>query len=144
MPAGRDPSDPVADIRVLVVDDHPTVRAAVLDLLESTDGIVAVGEASDGQEALHLAEAVDPDVVLMDLTMPRMSGIEATRRLNHARPGARVLIFSAAVGRDVVRAAREAGAAGFIAKGGRGANLIRAIRTVSAGRCAWPAWARTV
>jgi DNA-binding NarL/FixJ family response regulator len=83
-------------IRVLVVDDHSTVRAAILDLLGSTDGMVAVGEARDGREALELAQLVGPDVVLMDLTMPNMSGIEATRRLASAHPEARVLMFSAA------------------------------------------------
>lgn len=128
-------------IRVLVVDDHPAVRAAVRDLLESTDGITTVAEAGDGREALELAEIVNPDVVLMDLTMPNMSGIEATRRLISAHPGSRVLMFSAAVGREVVRAARDAGASGFVAKGGRGVKVIRAIRAVSAGRTAWPSWA---
>jgi DNA-binding NarL/FixJ family response regulator len=69
-------------IRVLVVDDHPALRAAIRDLLESTDGITAAGEAVDGREALDLADRVEPDVVLMDLSMPNMmSGIEATRRL---------------------------------------------------------------
>lgn len=131
-------------IRVLVVDDHPTVRAAILDLLGSTDGMVAVGEARNGREALELAELVGPDVVLMDLTMPLMSGIEATRRLTGTHPEARVLMFSAAVGRDVVRAAREAGAVGFLPKGSPAPKLIRAVRAVSAGRTAWPAWAKHV
>lgn len=131
-------------IRVLVVDDHSTVRGAILDLLGSTDGMVAVGEARDGREALELAQLVGPDVVLMDLTMPNMSGIEATRRLASAHPEARVLMFSAAVCPDVVRAAREAGAVGFLPKGSRAPKLIRAIRAVSAGRSAWPAWAKHV
>lgn len=129
-------------IRVLVVDDHPTVRAAILDLLGSADGMVAVGEARNGREALELAQLVGPDVVIMDLTMPIMSGIEATRRLTDAHPEARVLIFSAAVGRDVVRAAREAGAVGFLPKGSPAPKLTRAIRGVNAGRSAWPAWAK--
>ncbi|CCH87090.1 putative response regulator (CheY homolog) [Modestobacter italicus] len=131
-------------IRVLVVDDHQTVRAAVLQLLASTDGLSVVGEARDGRQALELAELVAPDVVLMDLTMPNMSGIEATRRLTGEHPEARVLIFSAAVGRDVVRAAREAGAVGFLPKGSREAKLIRAIREVGAGRSAWPTWVKHV
>lgn len=131
-------------IRVLVVDDHPTVRAAVLDLLESADGMTVVAEAADGREALELAKICGPDVVLMDLTMPNMSGIEATRRLTGEFPEARVLMFSAAVGRDVVRAARDAGAVGFLPKGSRAAKLLGAIRAVSAGRSAWPAWAKHV
>ena len=131
-------------IRVLVVDDHLTVRAAILDPLGSTNGMVAMGEAGDGREAVKLAELIGPDVVLMDLTMPIMSGIEATRRLTGAHPEARVLMFSAAVGREVVRAAREAGAVGFLPKGSRAPKLIPAIRAVSAGRSAWPAWAKHV
>jgi DNA-binding NarL/FixJ family response regulator len=131
-------------IRVLVVDDRPTVRAAILDLLGSTDGMVAMGEARNGREALELAELVGSDVVLMDLTMPIMSGIEATRRLTDAYPEARVLMFSAAVGRDVVRAARDAGAVGFLPKGSSAPKLIRAIRGVNTGRSAWPAWAKRV
>lgn len=125
-------------IRVLVVDDHPAVRAAILDMLEATDGLTAVGQAGDGREALDVVEALRPDVVLMDVTMPNMSGLEATRCLTSAHPGARILMFSAAVGRDVVQAAREAGAAGFVAKGCRAGKIIRAIRTVNEGRSAWP------
>ena len=126
-------------IRVLVVDDHPVVRTAVRELLDETEDVAAVGEAVDGREALDLAMTVRPDVVLMDVTMPIMSGLEATRLLVGERPGVRVLMFSAEVRPSLVRAAREAGAAGFLAKGCRGTQILRAIRAVSVGRSTWPA-----
>ena len=128
-------------IRVLVVDDHPTVRSAIRKLLETTEGMTVVGEAGDGREALDVVEKTRPDVVVMDLTMPELSGIQATRYLSIAHPRTRILIFSAAVGRDVVREARAAGAAGFVAKGGRAGRVVRAIRAVNEGRSAWPMWA---
>ena len=141
MPPTRRPrADEAGLIRVLVVDDHPTVRTAIRHLLESTNGMVAAGEATNGRDALRLAETVPHDVVLMDYSMPIMSGVEATRRLTSAHPDARVLMFSAAVGPDVVRAAQEAGALGFLPKGSRAAKLVRAIQAVSAGQVVWPAW----
>lgn len=126
-------------IRVLVVDDHPTARGAVVEMVASTAGLVLVGTAADGREGVALAERVDPDIVLMDVTMPGMSGIVATRALLEARPGTRVLVFSAEARQDTVRAAREAGAAGFVPKGCREREFARAIRTVMAGLPAWPA-----
>ena len=125
-------------IRVLVVDDHPVVRAAIRELLDDTDGVATVGEAVDGREAVDLAMSVRPDVVLMDVAMPTMSGLEATRLLVGQRPEIRVLMFSAEARLNVVRAAREAGAVGFLAKGCRGRDVLRAIRAVSGGRSAWP------
>ena len=125
-------------IRVLVADDHPVVRAAVLDLLHETDGVCAIGEAVDGQEAVELAESARPDVVLMDVSMPNLSGLEATRLLTGDRPETRVLMFSAECRPSVLQSAREAGAVGFVAKGCRGVELLRAIRAVSAGMTSWP------
>lgn len=126
-------------IRVLVADDHPVVRAAVLDLLEGADGLAAVGEAVDGREAVEIAKKIAPDVVLMDLRMPSMSGLEATRMLADERPDIRVLMFSAEARPEVMRAARDAGAVGFIVKGCRGSAILRAIRAASMGRSLWPA-----
>lgn len=125
-------------IRVLVADDHPIARAAVLDLLADAAGVSAVGEAADGRAAVDLALRLRPDVVLMDVSMPELSGLDATRMLVGAYPEARVLMFSAEIRLSLIRAAREAGAAGFVAKGGRGTEVLRAIRTVSSGRPAWP------
>ena len=126
-------------IRVLVADDHPVVRAVVRELLDETDGFTLVREAVDGREAVDLAMRLHPDVVLMDVAMPTMSGLEATRLLVGNRPDSRVLMFSAEVRLSVVRAAREAGAGGFLAKGCRGTDILRAIRAVSGGKSAWPA-----
>jgi CheY-like chemotaxis protein len=84
-------------IRVLVADDHPVVRAAVLDLLHETDGVCAIGEAVDGQEAIDLAGSARPNVVLMDVSMPNLSGLEATRLLTADCPGIRVLIIQCRV-----------------------------------------------
>ena len=126
-------------IRVLVADDHPVVRSALRELLDECPDVAAVGEAVNGREAVDLAMNVRPDVVLMDVSMPTMSGLEATRLLVGERPDVRVLMFSAEARPSVVRAAREAGAAGFLAKGCRGTKILKAIRAVSAGRSAWPA-----
>lgn len=102
-------------------------------------GLVPVGTAAYGRDGVTLAERVDPGIVLMDVTMPGMSGIDATRQLLEARPSARVLVFSAEVRRDVLSSARKAGAAGFVRKGCRESEVIRAIRAVMAGRPVWPA-----
>lgn len=125
-------------ISVLVADDHPLVRAVVSDLLDAADGMSVVGQATDGREALDLAEKLRPDVVLMDVNMPAMSGIEATRLLTEQHPARTVLMFSADVRCSVIQEARAAGAAGFLAKGCRGADLIRAVQRVHSGRSAWP------
>ena len=109
-----------------------------MDLLESIDTIHPVGAAADGNEALDLTRQTEPDVIVMDASMPGMSGIEATRRLVAERHSARVLLHSAEASPTVVRAGREAGAAGFIVKSGRAAALVHAIRAVGAGGSVWP------
>lgn len=126
-------------IRVLVVDDHDAVRAAVSEVLHEATDISVVGQAAGGEDALVLAAALGPDVVLLDVTMPAMSGFQAARALTDRHPHLRVLMFSAEDRREVVENARQAGAAGFLVKGCRGPALIRAIRRVSAGQPVWPA-----
>ena len=80
-------------IRVLIADDHAVVRQGLRTFLEVQDDIEVVGEASDGEEALSMVEAVSPDVVVMDLLMPRLSGIEATQRIRELRPATRVIVL---------------------------------------------------
>jgi DNA-binding NarL/FixJ family response regulator len=130
-----------APIRVLVVDDHPGARGAIVDLLDATGGMLVVGEGADGREAVELAAGLRPDVVLMDVTMPNMSGLEAAHVLTQERRNVHVLMLSADVRCSVVRAAQDAGAAGFVAKGSGSSELVRAIRAVHAGRPTWPACA---
>jgi two-component system invasion response regulator UvrY len=106
-------------IRVLVVDDHELVRTAVCSLLEDAGGFEVVGSCADGQEAVDAVDPLKPDVVLMDLSMPRMGGLEATRRLVAAHPGLRIVIFTSAVDGRQVREAMVAGAVGHVFKTAR-------------------------
>jgi NarL family two-component system response regulator LiaR len=123
-----------AAIRVLVVDDQVIVREGVALLLGQVEGIEVAGEAGDGQQAVVLDAALQPDVVLMDLVMPGMDGIEATRRITAGREDAKVLVLTSYAGDDKVIPAIEAGARGFLLKDSSPADLIRAIRHVHQGR----------
>jgi two-component system invasion response regulator UvrY len=127
-----------APIRVLIVDDHPGVREAVADLVNATPGMVIVGEAVDGQDAVTRAAELRPDVVLMDVNMPNMSGLEAARVLTQQQPDVHVLLLSADVRSSDVQDARDAGATGFLAKAVRAGVLVRAIRDAYEGRPTWP------
>jgi DNA-binding NarL/FixJ family response regulator len=122
-------------IRVLIVDDQTIVRAGFAALLDAQPGISVVGQAGDGREAVRLAESVLPDVVVMDIRMPGMDGIEATRRLL-ARPGAesvRVLVLTTFDVDDYVYAALAAGASGFLLKDATAEELVSAVRVVARG-----------
>ena len=117
-------SDP---IRVLIADDHAAIRMALTASLEHVEGIATVGAAEDGEEAVELAARLHPDVVLMDVSMPHMSGIEATRRITSGHPAPRVVGFSLHEG-DVGNEICEAGAVRFISKISDPAILVEAIR----------------
>jgi DNA-binding NarL/FixJ family response regulator len=122
--------------RVLVVDDQRVVREGLSLLLRLLPGVEVIGAASDGEEALEMAERLDPDVVLMDLRMPRCDGVEATRRLRELRPSCRVVVLTTyADDRSVVDALR-AGARGFLTKDAGAEELQRAIDAVVEGRAA--------
>jgi DNA-binding NarL/FixJ family response regulator len=116
-------------IRVLIADDQPLARAGFKAVLEATGGIEVVAEASHGEEAVELARAHSPDVVLMDVRMPGMDGIEATRRM----PRQRVLILTTFGLDDYIIEALRAGASGFLLKDAPVEELVRAVRTVAAG-----------
>ncbi len=120
-------------VRVLVVDDHQLFREGVRALLDSLDGIDVVGEAASGREALALAERSLPDVVLMDVQMPDMTGLEATRRLLAAHPSVGVVIVTMFDDDETVFAAMRAGARGYVLKGAGQADLARAVEAVARG-----------
>jgi NarL family two-component system response regulator LiaR len=120
-------------IRVLVVDDHAVVREGLRSFLELQDGIEVVGEAADGKEALELARRVGPDVVLMDLVMPNVDGLEAMRRLRQSAPTARVIVLTSFLDEDHLLPAMRAGAAGYLLKNAQPQELARAIRAADAG-----------
>jgi DNA-binding NarL/FixJ family response regulator len=120
-------------IRILLADDHKLVRAGIRSLLERLPGIQVVGEASDGREALRLAAQHQPQVVLMDIAMPRLSGLEATRQLKKLSPNARVIILSIYSDEEHVWQALRLGAAGYLLKGAFVEELELAIRSVANG-----------
>jgi DNA-binding NarL/FixJ family response regulator len=104
-------------VRVLVVDDHPAFRKALTSALRMVDNIEVAGEAGGGIAACEGATQLEPDVILMDLSMPDLSGIDAMKKIHEDRPGLPVVILTAHADEGVERAAREAGARGFLAKG---------------------------
>ncbi|HJW75280.1 MAG TPA: response regulator transcription factor [Thermoleophilia bacterium] len=120
--------------RVLIADDHPLFRAGVRQRLAGfADAVDVVGEASDGQEAIDLACELQPDVVLMDIAMPNVNGIEATRRIKERQPHVGILILTVYDDSQYVTALVEAGAAGYLLKTVEADELSRAILSVSAG-----------
>ncbi|MDQ3941819.1 MAG: response regulator transcription factor [Actinomycetota bacterium] len=120
-------------IRVLIADDHPHFRDGLRALLLSAPDLEVVGEAGDGEEAISLAAELQPDVILMDLNMPGVGGIEATRRILHTSPHIAILVVSMFEDDDSVFAALQAGARGYLLKGALKAEILRSIRAVSSG-----------
>lgn len=119
-------------LAVLVADDHPLYREGLIGLIRTTDDLTVIGEAPDGIEAVRLAAELAPDVVVMDIDMPGMDGIEATRRIVAASPGIRVLILSMLEDETVFEAMR-AGARGYLVKSSSPGATIAAIRSVGQG-----------
>lgn len=120
-------------IRVLLVDDQELIRYGLRLVLEAEDDIVVVGEAADGEEAVRAAARLTADVVLMDVRMPGMGGIEATRRITAGLPDTRVLVITTYDRDEFAFGALRAGAAGFLLKNAQPAELVAAIRTVMSG-----------
>jgi len=120
-------------IRVLVVDDHAVVREGLRTFLSLQDGIEVVGEAGDGREAVAVAERERPDVVLMDLVMPRLDGVHAMRELRSRVPRARVIVLTSFLDDDRLLPAIRAGAAGYLLKNVAPSELARAVRAADAG-----------
>lgn len=120
-------------IRVLLADDHALVRAGIRALLQNIAGISVVGEASDGREALRLIGKYHPDVVLMDITMPEMNGLEVVTRMSAEFPDVHVIILSMHTGEEYVLQALRAGVQGYLLKGARAAELELAVTAVARG-----------
>lgn len=118
-------------LRLIVVDDHPMFRRGVVGLLQSVPDTVVVGEAGTGEEAVALATASRPDVVLMDLNLPAMSGVEATREVLRASPDTAVLVLTMVDDDDTVLSALRAGARGYVLKGAGQEELLSAVRAVA-------------
>lgn len=120
-------------IRVLLAEDHTIVREGLEALLAAVPDVVVVGVADDGRAAVRAAEALSPDVVVMDLGMPELNGVDATRQLRAACPRTQVVVLSMYSGEEHVRPAIRAGARGYLVKGSGLSDLVTAIRAVHAG-----------
>jgi two-component system, NarL family, response regulator LiaR len=120
-------------IRVLIVDDHSVVREGLRAFLELQDGLEIVGEAGDGEEAVERALELSPDVILMDLVMPRLDGVGAMRSLRELAPDARVIVLTSFLDDERLLPAIQAGAAGYLLKDVEPAELARAVRAAHAG-----------
>ena len=119
-------------IRILIADDHPVFRFGLRTLLSAMTDMEVVGEVTTGDQAIALVDSVQPDVVLMDINMPGVNGIEATRRIRETHPETRILIVTM-LEDDSVFAAMRAGARGYVVKGIEPSEVLRAVRAVAAG-----------
>ena len=120
-------------IRIVIADDHALVREGTRQILEDHPGLEVVGEAQDGEEAVAIVSRLQPDVVLMDIAMPKLNGIEATRLIKKESPATSVLILTAYDDDQYIFALLDAGAAGYLLKNVRGEELAQAVRAVAEG-----------
>jgi DNA-binding NarL/FixJ family response regulator len=120
-------------IKVLLADDHPVLRGGMRNLLEQEEDLEVVAEAGDGEEAIKYASELAPDVALMDIVMPKMSGIEATKQIKQVSPTTAVLILTAYDDDRYVIGLLQAGAAGYLLKSASGKQIVEAIRSVASG-----------
>ena len=131
MTGGTKGSNP---LRVVVADDHPLFRDGLVAALTTIDGVAVVATAADGEQAIAVTRELEPDVVLMDLAMPGVNGIEATRSILQAHPGTAVLVLTMAEGDDSLAAALRVGARGYLLKGADRQEIGHALRSVAAGQ----------
>jgi NarL family two-component system response regulator LiaR len=123
----------VEKIRILLADDHTILRSGIRSLLEDEPGLSVIGEAEDGRTAVSMTSQLKPDVVIMDIAMPLLNGLEATRQIKAQCPGVRVLILTMHDNEEYIRQVLEAGAMGYILKDAAARELISAIRSVHRG-----------
>jgi DNA-binding NarL/FixJ family response regulator len=124
-------------IKVLLADDHAFVRDSLVELFAASGDVTVVAECEDGEQVLDAAQRTQPDVVLLDLAMPRVTGMEAARRLLAAHPDARVVVLTGSLTPALVREAQEIGVAGYLLKDDDPGALPAHVRTVAAGGTAW-------
>jgi DNA-binding NarL/FixJ family response regulator len=120
-------------IRVLIADDHALMRKGIHELLNSTQDMEVVGEAANGREAIELASQLCPDVILMDIVMPELDGIEATRKIKQSRPGIKILFFTAYDDEKFISAIIKLKASGYLLKNTNARIVLNAIRVVNEG-----------
>lgn len=123
--------------RVILADDHPKVRAGIRNLLEKAPDIEIIGEAGDGEEALRLVEDLSPDVLLLDVEMPLMTGVEVARRLKEEGSSVRILALSAYQDRQYIQGMLANGASGYLTKEEVPEKIVRAVRGVARGEEEW-------
>lgn len=126
-------------LRILIADDHPLVRSGMRALLQTEEDLEVVGEAATGEEAVTQAATLQPDVIVMDLRMPGISGIEATRRILQMNPHIRILVVTLLAEDDTLFAALRAGAHGYVLKEASEVEVLRAIRAVGEGEAIFSA-----
>lgn len=120
-------------MNILIVDDHPLYRSGIRNLIHATDDLVIVGEAGTGGEALAMADALEPDLILMDIRLPDLNGVEATRLIKERHPRIHILILSMHKDDKSVFSAMKAGARGYLLKEADGVELLQAIRMAARG-----------
>jgi DNA-binding NarL/FixJ family response regulator len=122
------------NLRIVVADDHPLMRRGICDLLESEPGWKVVAEASNGREAVEAMTGSKPDILVIDLAMPELNGLTATREILRALPKTGVVLLTMHKTEQVIREVLESGARGFVLKSDAGQNLVAAVKTVAAGK----------
>lgn len=120
-------------LKVLIADDHPLLREALHRALDGKGDMEIVAEAGDGEEAVKLTSELKPDVVVMDIVMPKLNGIEATKKIKEVIPNTAVLILTAYNDEEYILGLLDAGAAGYLLKSARGSDLVEAVRAIQAG-----------
>lgn len=120
-------------IRVLLADDHSLLREAMRNCIDHEEDMEVVGEAGDGEEAVRLCSDLNPDIVIMDIVMPKLNGIEASKQIKEMNPAVAVLILTAYDDDRYILGLLEAGAAGYLLKSARGRTVVEAVRTISRG-----------